>query len=623
MRIIRWLFLSIFMISLTGCGISLAADITPPPDYQAPVVEQPVSQATVSPLLPPNLLNGSVIYAAKCEACHGSLGMGDGSQAKDLPVAVAAIGDPDLSNNATPSEWYKIVSEGRIENYMPGFSSLSDREKWDVVAYAFSLSLNKYDINHGEEVFASNCATCHAVDNGNSNPDFTQPEDLSDLSFADMLEIITNGVGMNMSGFGEKLSTDDISDVAAYLRRLGYEGEAETGLMGETTDQTDDQKPPSETESSGEAPLEVFSVTGKVQNLASIPEDLTVTLIGYDGMSQILEIENPVDSDGSYEFLDLDYVENRVYQLVTVLDGIQHFSEVFHNPEVDAKGFVEIPLEIVQSTTDSSSIYAERMHIFFEFMDEETIQVVELLVLQNPSGQVILPADENSPVIEYQLPDNATNLQFEEGTIGDRYLSLPSGFGDMQPFEPGVAVQFLFAYELPYKNKMSVDLVIPVDVEATIVMLPADIGVELNSDLLGYTGDRSMQGVNIQTYSSTQLERGQILELNFSGKYKPSTNISGIETTNTTGIIIGGVFFLLAIIVGFVWYRNKQAAIVDETINEEVIQQDQMSVEETLDAIISLDEAFEHDQIPEEAYQNRRQELIDHIKKLKEEEKES
>jgi cytochrome c1 len=29
---------------------------------------------------------------------------------------------------------------GNIENFMPPFASLSDQERWDVVAYALSLS---------------------------------------------------------------------------------------------------------------------------------------------------------------------------------------------------------------------------------------------------------------------------------------------------------------------------------------------------------------------------------------------------------------------------------------------------------------------------------------------------
>ena len=44
-----------------------------------------------------------------------------------------------------------MVTLGNIENFMPPFASLSDQERWDVVAYAQSLSTTSEQISQGEE----------------------------------------------------------------------------------------------------------------------------------------------------------------------------------------------------------------------------------------------------------------------------------------------------------------------------------------------------------------------------------------------------------------------------------------------------------------------------------------
>ncbi|MBV5333686.1 c-type cytochrome, partial [bacterium] len=63
--------------------------------------------------------NGAAIYAEKCAACHGDTGMGDGTQGKQLPVAVAALGLPATAQAALPSAWYTMVTQGNLEKFMP------------------------------------------------------------------------------------------------------------------------------------------------------------------------------------------------------------------------------------------------------------------------------------------------------------------------------------------------------------------------------------------------------------------------------------------------------------------------------------------------------------------------
>jgi cytochrome c len=158
MKLRHILLLAIGTLLLAACNQTLAADVTPPPGYVAP---SPVP--TMGPLYPeqaPDLANGEVIYVEKCAPCHGDTGLGNGPQSKDLPVSVIPIGLPEFANDATPSRWYTVVTQGNIERFMPPFVSLSDQERWDVVSYALMLQTTEEQVELGKTLFEENCADC-------------------------------------------------------------------------------------------------------------------------------------------------------------------------------------------------------------------------------------------------------------------------------------------------------------------------------------------------------------------------------------------------------------------------------------------------------------------------------
>ena len=147
------LLLITFALLLTAC--SLAEDVTPPPALAtaqaAPIqVETPVrppaqeaegqSVTLNPPAEAPSLFSGAAIYLESCQPCHGPTGMGDGSMASNLEVPPPPLSDIDRTRSAAPIDWYQVVTEGRMERFMPPFQSLSDAQRWDVVAYALSLS---------------------------------------------------------------------------------------------------------------------------------------------------------------------------------------------------------------------------------------------------------------------------------------------------------------------------------------------------------------------------------------------------------------------------------------------------------------------------------------------------
>lgn len=76
-----------------------------------------------------------------------------------------------------------------------------------------------------DAVFKAHCTGCHGSDGKGKSaigtPDFTSAKTQSGLSDADMIDTITNGrKGTIMPAWKGKLSDDEITAVAAYLRSL-------------------------------------------------------------------------------------------------------------------------------------------------------------------------------------------------------------------------------------------------------------------------------------------------------------------------------------------------------------------------------------------------------------------
>jgi len=138
---------------LTACEFSLAGDITPPSDA---IISRETTLAPVtSPAAAPDLAVGAEIYANRCAPCHGLSGLGDGVQAAQLPFFPSAIGDPELARAASPEDWFRIISFGRLQRFMPPFeSALTEQERWDVLAYVYGLGWDEEILARGEELIA-------------------------------------------------------------------------------------------------------------------------------------------------------------------------------------------------------------------------------------------------------------------------------------------------------------------------------------------------------------------------------------------------------------------------------------------------------------------------------------
>jgi len=83
---------------------------------------------------------GRALFQKKCALCHGVHADGNGVRQQGLSGAPANFQSRDWRMNASPRQVYMVLSEGKRGTSMPAWPTLSDAEKWEVVAYVLSVA---------------------------------------------------------------------------------------------------------------------------------------------------------------------------------------------------------------------------------------------------------------------------------------------------------------------------------------------------------------------------------------------------------------------------------------------------------------------------------------------------
>jgi mono/diheme cytochrome c family protein len=595
-------FLIMLTIFVVGC--SLAGDVTPPPDLATmqaaqPALETITQSPTTAPLsleepapLPsaaPTLKSGEAIYVQECAACHGLTGLGDGELAANLEVPPSPLGDPDFAFQAVPAVWYDVVTQGRMDRFMPPFVRLDDAERWDVVAYALSLSITPAEIALGESLFASLCTDCH----GRNGSDGAEAPDLTDLSFMvehsveDIYVTLTNGMD-KMPSFNESLNEEERWSLSAFVRTLSYASDA----VGEMA-----------TEAVSEA-VQRGTVRGVVVNGTPggpIPTGEEITLVGIDGMEVVMSERGVLDQAGEVIYEEIELVPGRIYGIFVEHQGVQYFSEAFQTSEGESD--LVLPVMIYEATGDSSQLHVERLHILFDLAVEDQVEVTQVWVLSNRGDKTFVSL-QATDVMEIPLPQGFENLTFFGDDISQgRFVVTDLGFIDRDPIRPAEATELVFRFSLPFERRLAFEQTMALPVEAITILMPED-GPAVQGEGLSDEGVRDIGGVPVRNYSRSSLSSGDTLALNLS-----VSPLSVGSRSSLNGVLIGaGVLGLVVVALGLWWYRT--ASTESRTSEREGTPGEIVPDREALlRAIAALDDDFEAGEIPEKAYRQRREEL--------------
>jgi hypothetical protein len=271
---------------------------------------------------------------------------------------------------------------------------------------------------------------------------------------------------------------------------------------------------------------------------------------------------------------------------------------------------IEFQVSIYDSTSDTSSLSVDRLHVFFEFISADTVRVAELVLISNTGDLVVLPEEGGDPVVQFTLPDGAANLQFEEGQLGSQFVMLADDrFGDLRGVSPGVGThRILFSFDMPYSRRFALGQSIDLPVSALVVLLP-DAGVEMTGEALSDGGTRDIEGRTYQLYTGGSLPAGAMLPISLSGT--PELDGAAAAGSSRTGFSIGVIAFGVVLIGLGVWaFRRggRDTGEYDLDGEEEPVPEHihAMSQADLMDAIIALDDRFKAGDLPEGAYLKQR-----------------
>ena len=262
----RWLMGTLLAAALgTGCGQRSLSMEQSTKTSVAPLFSQASREARVA-----LELQGRFVYERNCLVCHGVWGDGHGELATNLVPQPRNLRTARFKFRSTPSgflptdaDLHRVITLGIAGTAMPTFAHLEDRDVTAVVVYLKTFSRRWEDprlqgkavaipdppswitetdgrlphVLHGQELFLSNCASCHGVQGRGDGPaaaalvdedgkpaltpDFSRGIWKSGPQPADLYRTITTGMdGTPMPSFADGISINDRWDLVAFLSTL-------------------------------------------------------------------------------------------------------------------------------------------------------------------------------------------------------------------------------------------------------------------------------------------------------------------------------------------------------------------------------------------------------------------
>ncbi len=198
-------------------------------------------EAAAIPSARPSTTRGQVLYANRCVACHEERGQGTArgpaidhrERLQDMsPVEVfRMLGGATLKEASHPLSQHTAAparAGGRSGTHGDFTRRWSDQERWDAVAYVWSLGTTPDRVDLGRRLFSTNCAACHGERGAGDGPggrvqpkqpaNLTNPRTmLAGTGSLFLAKIRRGGMGTGMPYWGNIFSEEELAALVDYL----------------------------------------------------------------------------------------------------------------------------------------------------------------------------------------------------------------------------------------------------------------------------------------------------------------------------------------------------------------------------------------------------------------------
>jgi high-affinity iron transporter len=108
-------------------------------------------QVGTAPETTPSHASGAALYQTACAACHGADGRAQTPSSKELTPPPARFDEAERMAKLSPFRAYNAITYGVKGTSMPGYDLLSERERWDLATYLFTLRHPEAEATQGQE----------------------------------------------------------------------------------------------------------------------------------------------------------------------------------------------------------------------------------------------------------------------------------------------------------------------------------------------------------------------------------------------------------------------------------------------------------------------------------------
>lgn len=558
----RGCLLLLLALALAACGglggePEIAATAPPPGDTGAAIAED--SEWA------PDVDNGAAIFAERCVECHGASGDGRGNL-----VAAGSVERPlDMTDRSlvaakSPLEWFEIITKGRIEDLMPPWeNALSERERWDVALYSYTLAYDDELLASGERVWRDRCGECELP--------LQAPPAFSDVDYSAKL---------NRELFGSTLTAAQAESAAAYARWNSLSASED-----------------------GER-LSTGALRGRVRQGTAgrlLPEQTLVRLRYGNNEVGFSFAETTADADGNFQFDEIPLTGEFDYAIGAVY-GERFFSQRVFPGEEPAP-----TITVYDATHDPLVVSVARIEVLIEPVTLQDLgaglYISQILTYRNSSDRVYTSGrgfdDGREASLLIQFPLGARLLS---GAANGRYVvvegieRLPDSAIDTQPVLPGEAHQAIHEYWLPYEGAAMYEQTFNNLIDAAVTVTLPD-SLLLDSEWLRLTHDESADGY--KTYGADlKLERDPALRFGIRGDPKATSSDDSLVVTSEAlpALLLGAIAVGGGLLGGIGLLRRRRdlsGSEIDSLVGE----------------LARLEEAHDQGQINHDLYHHQRREL--------------
>lgn len=549
---------------------------------------------------PPDVAAGAAIYEQKCASCHGLNGAGDGPQAATIRAQgrmVPSLVDPARFRAAEPTEWHQIITVGRLQNLMPGFSgSLNGQQRWDVQSYLWALSTSPQELSEGRALYQAQCASCHGPNGelavGNPGQAFNDMRFLAAHSLLDLSNLMVQGEAHR----DIRLTEEERFKVAQLVRSFGY-------LYADPADVR-----LARTKGDGAIKLQVFNGTPGGQ----VVTGTFAVLRAYDANGEVFTRTARVEADGTVTFTELPRRADYFYQAeLDHSNGRFYAAPVQLSPTGDA--LITGTLPIFETTEDDSAIRIREAHIFIQDVRPQQITVAEVYLFDNLSDRAYIgkPASNGRRyTLRISKPEGAQNLRFDGLGLGQRFFEEDGVIYDTDAVVPGRdAMRVIMLYELPYRgDRLAFSRQVFYPLDFWDVLLPELEGVreQLRAEGLNDRGRQVLgNGVLYLFTADAPLAAGERMTFTLVGRIRPANQPGADGRAIGFGLIALGLTIAAAY---FVLMRVRAIRASDRSLPE--------VRRALLSQIAALDDAYAKGKVAEDYYREQRERLKSELRAL-------